>query len=285
MHAPKDIVSTRQCHPTGDQRLRARLLHRIGRRYETVTSPLRIGHLDVCFTRIKEPDRVLDQVVEEEDRREKVTGQRRNGDELHLPYWAELWDSSFGLGAHLVEHVVQRARSPSLQTWDPSTSVLDLGCGMGLTGLVAAALGARVTLADLEPPALLLARLNTLPYRDRAHVRKVDWRRDRLNERFDLILGADVLYERAQWGFLEPFWLAHLAPAGSVLLGEPGRQTGDLFPDWITARGWSLERFEQPVPTREKPVRVFHLTRGMGGTPMPRPASNASSLCYPMIPS
>ena len=116
-----------------------------------------------------------------------------------------------------------------------------------------------MTLADLEAPALLLARLNTLPYRDRVLVRQLDWRRDKLNDRFHMILGADVLYERAQWDFLEPFWRAHVAPGGSVLLGEPGRQTGDMFPDWITAHGWSLRRFEQPVPTREKPVTVFEL--------------------------
>jgi predicted nicotinamide N-methyase len=246
-------------------------MHRIGRRFETVTEPLHVGHLNLRFTRIKEPDRVLDQIVEEEDRREKVTGQRRSGDELHLPYWAELWDSSFGLGAHLVAHAASRPGSPDLKAGDPSTTVLDLGCGMGLTGLVAAALGATVTLADLEAAALLLARVNTLPYRDRAHVRQLDWRRDRLDDRFDLILGADVLYERAQWDFLEPFWGAHLASGGSVLLGEPGRQTGDAFPDWIAARGWSLERCEQPVPTREKPVRIFRLTRGMCVPPMRKP--------------
>jgi predicted nicotinamide N-methyase len=254
MHAIEDIESKRQCHPDArESRLRAGLLHRIGRRYETVTQPLRVGHLELTFTRIKEPDRVLDQVVEEEDRHERVTGKRRDGDELHLPYWAELWDSSFGLGAHLA------TRRPGLQAWDRSAHILDLGCGMGLSGLVAAALGARVLLADLEAPALLFARLNALPYRRRVRVRQIDWRRDRLDERFDLILGADVLYERAQWEHLEPFWRAHLAPGGAVVLGEPGRQTGDAFPQWITSRGWSFERFEQPVPTREKPVRVFQL--------------------------
>jgi predicted nicotinamide N-methyase len=224
-------------------------MHRIARRYETITQPLRIGHLALTFTRIKEPDRVLDQIVEEEDRRERISGRRKDGDELHLPYWAELWDSSFGLGLHLVE----RAGAT------PWIKVLDLGCGMGLSGLVTAALGARVTLADLEAPALLLARLNTLPYRDRVRVRKLDWRRDRLDDRFELILGADVLYERAQWEHLEPFWSNHLVPNGTVLLGEPGRQTGDMFLDWITSRGWTLAQVKVPVPTREKPVRIFEL--------------------------
>ena len=255
MHALEDIGSKQQCHPDARaSRRRAGLMYRIARRYETVTQPLRIDHLALTFTRIKEPDRVLDQVVEEQDRHERVTGERRSGDELHLPYWAELWDSSLGLGAHLVE------RSAGLAA--RGLNVLDLGCGMGLSGLVAAALGARVMLVDLESPALLFARLNTLPYRDRVRVRRLDWRRDRLAERFDLILGADVLYERAQWDYLESFWRAHLAPNGYVVLGEPGRQTGDLFPDWIAAHGWALTRFQQALPTRPNPVRVFELRPG-----------------------
>jgi hypothetical protein len=77
MHALEDIASTRQCHPGArGLHLRAHLMHRIARRYETVTEPMRVGQLELTFTRIKEPDRVLDQIVEEEDRRERVSGKR-----------------------------------------------------------------------------------------------------------------------------------------------------------------------------------------------------------------
>jgi predicted nicotinamide N-methyase len=148
---------------------------------------------------------------------------------------------------------------PSID-WRPAgANVLDLGCGMGLSGTAAAALGARVLFADLEAAALLFARLNSLPYRDRVRARRTDWRRDDLAERFELILGADILYERKQWEHLEPFWRAHLASSGSILLGEPGRPTGDMFPEWISERGWTLETIFQPVPTRERPIRLFLL--------------------------
>ncbi len=113
--------------------------------------------------------------------------------------------------------------------------------------------------ADLEPPALLFARLNSLPWRERVRTRRLDWQTDRLDERFDLILGADILYERKQWDYLEPFWRAHLASGGAVVLGEPGRQTGDLFIDWIGPRGWHLTRHAEKVETREKPIRLLEL--------------------------
>lgn len=232
---------------------RQRLLWRIARQYQTVTAPVAFGPVKLQFTRIADPDRVLDIVAAEEDRLEKVRGRRLPEDQLHLPYWAEMWDSAAGIAEHLVEGV--RGRGPRT----PST--LDLGCGMGLSGTVAAALGHRVLFADLEAPALLFARLNSLLFADRTRYRRIDWRRDRLNEQFNLIIGADILYERKQWDSLEPFWRAHLAPNGTILLGEPGRQTGDLFIDWIQQKGWLMTQHTRAIATRNNPIRIFELHR------------------------
>jgi predicted nicotinamide N-methyase len=218
-----------------------------------VTETVTIGTLSFPFTRIADPDRVLDQIAAEEDRLEKISGKRVDGDYLHLPYWAELWDSAQGMGAYL-------ERSQTLQ----DTTVLDLGCGMGLSGTVAAALGARVLFADLEAAALLFARLNSLPFAERVRARRLDWRSEQLDERFGVILGADILYERKQWDHLEPFWRAHLTPGGRVVLGEPGRPTGEMFPQWIRERGWELTIAEQPVPARERPIRLLTLANPRG---------------------
>ena len=226
-------------------RERARLLWRVRQRFQIISESHLIAGRKFDFIRVIDPDVVLDQVVAEEDRREKLSGKRRFSDELHLPYWAELWDSAFGIGQFLVERGAA----------GEGTRALDLGCGMGFAGMVAAGMGYEVMLADLEPEALLFARLNT----PGARARRLDWRSDRLGERFDLIIGADVLYDRKQWEFLEPFWREHLAEGGTVLLGEPGRQTGDLFVEWIGGKGWGMERFEERVATREKPIRLFRL--------------------------
>ena len=83
---------------------------------------------------------------------------------------------------------------------------------MGLAGTVAAAMGHRVTLADIESPALLFARLNTLPYASRAYVRKLNWQTDNLGERFDLILGAECCTSALSGSFSslsgERIWLS-----------------------------------------------------------------------------
>ena len=78
---------------------------------------------------------------------------------------------------------------------------------------------------------------------------------------FDLIIGADVLYERAQWDFLEPFWRNHLADEGRIILGEPGRRTGEEFPDWIKSRGWYCTSSQRRLVENNKTIRLFLLQK------------------------
>ncbi len=284
-----------------EEKLRQRLLWRIGRNYQTVTQMVELSSLRFEFTRIADPDLVLDQVAAEVDLQQRLHGRAVAQERMHLPYWAELWDSAMGIAGYLVKEGTIREENPGARSQKPEEiqhvgsasadvaavssiqhsalsiqhssqssvlspqssppSVLDLGCGMGLAGTVAAALGARVLFADVEPPALLFARLNSLPWQANVRTRQFDWQRDRLDERFDLILGADILYEKAQWPFLERFWCACLSSTGQVLLGEPGRATGEQFVPWIIDRGWNLEHHEQSVTTRPKPIRLFSLRR------------------------
>jgi predicted nicotinamide N-methyase len=231
---------------------RSHLLARIHRRFETITQGVRVGALELNFTRVADPNVVLDQIAAEEDRRDKLAGKRRDGEELHLPYWAELWDSSLAIIDFLAEIL------PSFDI--PKLSVLDLGCGMGLTGAVAAAMGARVMFADLEPEALLFARLNAIDFESSIRTRRLNWQKARLTEQFDLIIGADILYDKTQCPYLEPFWRGHLKRTGTVLLGEPGRQTGEMFLEWIKPHPWSLEQLKKTVPTRTTPIRILQLT-------------------------
>lgn len=221
---------------------RLRLLARLRARYELLEDHVVVADHRFDFTRVTDPKVVLDRVIEAEGR----------GEPARMPYWAELWESAQAVGEWILADAAARGGG---------RAVLDLGCGMGFAGMVAAAAGHRVLLADLEPDALLFAELNAWPWRRQVRVRRLNWQSDRLDEKFDLILGADVLYERGQREHLEPFWRQHLAAAGRVVLGEPGRQTGDEFPDWIRSRGWTLESSTRRVEAAGKTIRLFVLSR------------------------
>ena len=179
-----------------------------------MTHPVRVGPVEFAFTRVADPDRVLDDVVEEETRRQAAAVAARDAPP-RMPYWAEVWDSAFGVGQALARD----ARTVG-------STVLDLGCGMGLAGTTAAALGGAGAPGRPGTPRPAVRAVQHPPVAAQGGLRRLNWQADSLAETFDTILGADILYERSQWDFLEPFWRAHLSPGGAVLLGEPGARRG-----------------------------------------------------------
>ncbi|MBC7783118.1 MAG: hypothetical protein H7144_04700 [Burkholderiales bacterium] len=212
---------------------------------------------------------MLNDLCERIDAYERATGTRVNGDELGLPYWAELWDSAMGVGQWLIKESGKwRATSDEMHSSGviAHRSVLDLGCGLGLAGTVAAMLGAEVLFADIEPECLLFSLLNGLRYRSDVEARRVNWQTGDLSRRFDVILGSDILYDRSQWPFLTKFFDRHLDSRGTVLLGEPGRITGEMFVPWIQEQGWHVQEKQEHIPNRATPIRLFELIRTMHTT-------------------
>jgi predicted nicotinamide N-methyase len=130
-----------------------------------------------------------------------------------LPYWAELWPAGRALAAALPDVDGQ--------------SVVELGCGLGLPSLAAAAQGGRVTATDWAEGAVELLRRNAARNRLDLVVERRDWR-EPWDARFDLALAADVLYERRN---VDPLVarLRELAPTS--LLGLAGRPYETAFLD------------------------------------------------------
>lgn len=151
----------------------------------------------------------------------------------HPPYGLLLWESSVALAK-----VLAKRGRPGLE----GRTVLELGCGVGLAGLVAAAHGARVVMTDYLPVALIIAaenaRRNAL---QNVEVQLADWRDLSGGERFDLIIGADIAYETEMHGALLKVLATGLAAHGEVLLADPSRDQGAEFTGHLTAIGWSAE--------------------------------------------
>jgi len=138
-------------------------------------------------------------------------------DDEFLPYWAELWPSGVALAREVAPRALRGAR------------VVELGCGLGLPSLAAAQGGGRVLATDWATPALDLLRENAERNEVSLELARVDWRTPgELLERapFDLVLAADVLYERRNLDVL-----LDLLPAlgGEVWLADPGRAPLEEF--------------------------------------------------------
>ncbi|MCK4343013.1 MAG: methyltransferase domain-containing protein [Phycisphaerae bacterium] len=174
----------------------------------------------------------------------------------YMPYWAMLWPAAL-----LLADIVA--------TWEPAAShpepptVLELGCGLGLVGLVAARLGYRVTVSDHDEDALAFAResarRNGLPP---PATRYFDWREAQQAWHVDRIVAADVLYEARNLEPVAEFIRQHLNAEGFALLSDPHRRTADSFE--LTARACGLSVAVTAVERSDEgglPIRgrIFHL--------------------------
>jgi predicted nicotinamide N-methyase len=164
------------------------------------------------------------------------------------PYWSVLWRSGVGLAREL-DGVPLRGRR-----------VVELGCGLALPSLAAARAGADVLATDECPEALALVELNAAANGVRVETATVDWAQpDELAGRapFDLVLAADVLYERASVALLLSL-LPRLAP--EAWLADPGRPAAGAFLEQARRR-WTVE-------TRVREVIRIHrlLVQRLGGS-------------------
>jgi predicted nicotinamide N-methyase len=157
------------------------------------------------------------------------------------PYWSVLWRSGVALARELDGISLRGLR------------VVELGCGLAVPSLAAARAGADVLATDTCAEALALVERNARANDVRIETATVDWAKPGALVRrapFDLVLAADVLYERASVALLLSL-LPRLAP--EAWLADPGRPAAAAFVEQAGHR-W-------PIETRVRDVVRIHRLR------------------------
>lgn len=178
------------------------------------------------------------------------------GDDERLPYWVEIWPASLLLGRWLGEN----------QTRIAGKACLDIGCGLGITAIIAASYGAKVVGVDYEPDALRFARSNAeLNHVPPPLFTVMDWREPGLAPgAFPFIWGGDILYEKRFFEPVETVMRTMLAPGGEVIVADPERTVSR--PVWSKLRdlGWTAEQVmmeKVALLGQNQTVRLWKLTR------------------------
>jgi predicted nicotinamide N-methyase len=203
----------------------------------TTLSTLTFCGREIRVVRPVDPDRLLeDRAVQEWNRRDD-----------YMPYWAYLWP-----GAYFLAETV--AREPE----QPGIGALEIGCGLGLAGLLAVGRGWHVTFTDYDETALEFVRrsasanqFDPAAYRTRL----LDWR-DPPDEQFPVILGADVLYERRLVPLVANLLARMLADDGYALIAGPYRCATAGFARALASRG--LKSTDEPIASHsaeQGPIR------------------------------
>jgi predicted nicotinamide N-methyase len=152
----------------------------------------------------------------------------------YLPYWADLWPA-----ARMLAKVLVREPWPA-EALAPATRwhALEIGCGLGLPGVVALSLGLRVTFSDYDATALRFAadnaRVNGSADFD---LLQMDWREPPTDRRYRLLLASDLIYEMRSVAPLVALIEALLAPDGECLLTDQDRVPSQVLRGTLTERG------------------------------------------------
>ena len=131
-----------------------------------------------------------------------------------FPFWIKIWEASIVLADHMVQLDLDR-----------DLNILELGAGMGITGLFLGAFGHKVTITDYEDDALQLLRMNTERNGlNNVRVRKLDWNEPELAHKYDVICGSELIYKETSIQPLIKFFRDWLRPGGTVYLAHDIRR-------------------------------------------------------------
>ncbi len=146
--------------------------------------------------------------------------------------------------------------------------ILEIGCGLALASLVLHRRGGDITSTDLHPLAedflnenLMLNDMEPLPFHFGS------WLDTELPlEKFDLIIGSDLLYEPEHPALLADFIDRHARDQAEVIIVDPGRGHHGKFSRAMDELGYRTETEwsdEQPVRQSLKKGRVLNYRRGV----------------------
>ncbi len=229
-------------------------LESLSARFKVVGKQIHVGNELFSILKVRDTNELLD-TIEPHD---------FSIDE-RLPYWADIWTSAIELARYSLEEAGLNGKD-----------VLELGCGLGLAGIAAAKGGGNVVLSDYEDDALDFARYNAQKnlspeiVNSRTRFINLDWRHIDKSlppaKKFDMIIAADVVYERRNFFPLMDVLQQRLKPTGVAVFTEPGRSIGDHFLNLLREAEFGLTVTECKVELDGKASDVRRIVIQPGNT-------------------
>lgn len=207
----------------------------------------RISDRTYVFDSLQDLDRSFDDAFAVLDAR----GEAHLLEEL-CPYFGVLWPSAVVLAKLLAERPMNGQR------------VLEIGCGLALPSMVAAAAGAIVLATDTHPATKIFLEHNLQLNELESHVGflKLDWRnfdRNSIGE-FDLIIGSDLLYDLKQPLILANFLVALKCPKTEIIIVDPDRPYRQDFCNAMQEKGVELTNLSKVPLTDQGSVGATIMT-------------------------
>ncbi|ASQ91733.1 methyltransferase type 12 [Prosthecochloris sp. GSB1] len=189
--------------------------------YELQTVSYTIASQPFSFVSVNDSYALLDRISPEDFVRDE-----------QMPYWAEIWPAALTLSEFVAEEIDVEGRR-----------LVEIGAGVGMVSVAAARAGGNVLSTDYSGEALRFVRLNAFLNAVALETAKLDWRCIQLGERFDIMLAADVLYERVNLLPIVNALDILLKPGGCAYIADPRRRLAEQFLELAFENGFSVQTF------------------------------------------
>lgn len=182
------------------------LYQKIKKEYQVGFEPLQLGDTRLNLLTVSD----LEPLLDGKDALKNVSD---------FPFWVKLWEAAIVL-----------ARFLGTQKFSNGTKLLELGAGLGAPGLAAAAAGCDVTLSDYEELILDFERVSAAASKlDNVDCMMLDWKNPPHMQRYDIIVGAEILFREEFFAPLLGVMRMALKPGGVIYLAHDVRRKS-LFP-------------------------------------------------------
>lgn len=206
-----------------------------------VQEQVKIQDSTFAMWRPAEPDRLLEHPATVE----------AFGQDEYMPYWCDLWPVSRMLAKAILN-----------ATWKADTVALEVGCGLGMTGVAALSKGLRVVFSDYDATALRFAAANALEhgYRD-FELMPMNWCQPP-ERQFPVIFGADLLYEMRSVAPVVALLDKMLAPHGVAWITDQDRTPSNLWRKTLRDQGFVYETEVQHAGQPAGPGQTARRVKG-----------------------
>lgn len=134
-----------------------------------------------------------------------------------FPFWFKVWEGSIILADYLA-------------TLKPPKKILELGAGLGVPSLVASSFGHEVVASDYEILPLKLIELSAKFNNLNIRTLVLNWKNPQLSEKFDLIIGAEVVFKKSLFNPLLDLFKNFINKEGEVVLAHSSERKRILIP-------------------------------------------------------
>lgn len=189
-------------------------------KFKTKVIEYQLYNKNFSFLTPADPDEILDSVSQQEFDKDE-----------QLPYWADIWPSSEAIFEYCLNLSVK-----------PKSKICEIGAGLGIVAS-AISFGLEDSLlvsTDISQDSVHYIKDNFKRNKLKGESTCCDWRYSPFKEKFDIIIGADILYEERWTEPVLDFIKGNLKPDGYALISDPHRKHWSNFKKRAIEKGFML---------------------------------------------